>query len=143
MGILNNNNYFSRKNNMLYTGSSQIKSAIACESKMIAELKGKWKEEKSEALLTSSYLDEAISGTLEKFKKNNPEIFTKQGELKSQYKHIEEIYNEINKKRNAKFKKYLSGEHQVIMTGKISEVPIKIKIDSYFPRKMYNRPKDS
>lgn len=33
------------------------------------------------------------------------------------------------------FLKYVSGEHQVIMTGKISEVPVKIKIDSYFKDK--------
>lgn len=137
MEKLNENNYFSLENNMKYTGSSQIKSFISCQRAAFAELTGEWVKEKSESLLVSSYLDEKISGTLDNFKENNPEIFTKQGELKSQYKHIEEIYDEINSERNALFKKYLSGEHQTIMVGEISGVPVKIKTDSYFPRKSY------
>jgi len=132
---LTEENYFNLENNIKYTGSSQIKSFISCEKAALAELTGEWVKEKNENLLTSSYLDEKISGTLENFKKNNPEIFTKQGELKSQYKHIEEIYDEINSERNAIFKKYLSGEHQIIMVGEISGVPVKIKIDSFFPGK--------
>lgn len=122
--------YFSQENNMKYAGSSQIKSFISCQRAALAELTGEWVREKSESLLVSSYLDEKISGTLDNFKVENPEIFTKQGELKSQYKHIEEIYDEINSERNALFKKYLSGEHQVIMVGEISGVPVKIKIDA-------------
>ena len=31
---------------------------------------------------------------------------------------------------------YMSGEKQVIMTGEIEGVPVKIKIDSYHPNKM-------
>ena len=31
--------------------------------------------------------------------------------------------------------KYMAGEKQVIMTGKIADVPYKIKIDSYHPDK--------
>lgn len=129
--------YFNKENNMKYAGSSQIKSFISCERAALAELTGEWIKEKSESLLISSYLDEKISGTLDNFKAENPQIFTKQGELKSQYKHIEEIYDEINSERNALFKKYLSGEHQTIMVGEISGVPVKIKTDSYFPRKSY------
>lgn len=132
---LNENNYFSDEAKKIYTGSSEIKNMIQCEASTLAKLRGEWNEEKSESLLVSSYLDEKISGTLDNFKAENPEIFTKQGELKSQYKHIEEIYDEINSERNALFKKYLSGEHQTIMTGEISGVPVKIKTDSYFPGK--------
>ncbi len=132
---LTNENYFSKEASQIYTGSTEIKRFISCEKCALETLNGNWKEEKSEALLTSSYLDEAISGTLDNFIKENPNIFTKQGELKSQYKNIENIYNEINAERNQMFKKYLDGEHQKIMTGEISGVPVKIKIDSYFPDK--------
>ena len=135
MENLNEKNYFSNENNIKYTGSSQIKSFISCEKAALAELNGEWNKEKTDALLTSSYLDEKISGTLNDFIQENPELFTKQGELKAQYKHIEDIYNEINSERNNMFKKYLSGEHQVIMTGNVSNVPVKIKIDSYFKDK--------
>ena len=135
MQKVTNKNYFSQRISQIYTGSSEIKSMMQCESSTLAKLRGEWIEEKSESLLVSSYLDEKISGTLDNFKDSNPEIFTKQGDLKSQYKHIEEIYDEINSERNAMFKKYLSGEHQTIMVGEISGVPIKIKTDSYFPGK--------
>lgn len=129
--VLTEDNYFSKEASQIYTGSSEIKDFLKCESCALAKLNGEWVKEKTESLLVSSYLDEKISGSLDKFKDSNPEIFTKQGDLKSQYKHIEEIYDEINSERNAMFKKYLSGEPQVIMTGEISGVPIKIKIDSY------------
>ena len=129
--MLNDKNYFSTENNIKYTGSSQIKSFISCEKKALSELKGDWIQEKTDSLLASSYLDEKVSGTLNDFIQDNPELFTKKGDLKSQYKHIEDIYNEINSERNSMFKKYLSGKPQVIMTGKISGVPVKIKIDSF------------
>jgi len=129
MEKLNEKNYFSLENNIKYTGSSQIKSFISCEKAALAELTGEWKEEKSDAILVSSYVDEAISGTLDNFKEQHPEIFLKSGELKAQYKNAEEIVNKI--KDDTIFYKYLQGEPQVIMTGEISGVPIKIKIDSY------------
>lgn len=131
--ILTNENYFSPEMNMKYAGSSQIKSFFSCEAKTIAELKGEWQEPKSDSMLVSSYIDEAISGTLEEFKIKNPEIFTKQGELKAQYKIAEKVLEQI--KNDPMFYKYLQGDHQTIMTGEISGVPIKIKIDSYFKDK--------
>lgn len=131
--ILTNDNYFNNEMNIKYTGSSQIKSFFKCEAKSLAELKGEWEEPKSDAMLVSSYIDEAISETLEDFKIKNPEIFTKSGELKAQYKIADKVLDQI--KNDPMFYKYLQGEHQTIMTGKISGVPVKIKIDSYFPNK--------
>lgn len=131
---LTEQNYFSNEMNMKYTGSSQIKSFLACEAKTIAELKGEWEEEKSDSMLVSSYIDEAISGTLETFKEQNPQIFTRTGELKAQYKIAEKVLEQI--KNDPMFYKYVNGEHQKIMTGEISGVPVKIKIDSYFKDKL-------
>lgn len=133
MNKLNEDNYFSNEMNMQYTGSSQIKSFIDCEARTIAELKGEWEEPTSDAMLVSSYIDEAISGTLDIFKEQNPQIFTRTGDLKAQYKIAEKVLEQIN--NDPMFLKYVSGEHQVIMTGKISNVPVKIKIDSYFKDK--------
>lgn len=131
---LNGKNYFSFENNLKYAGSSQIKKFIECEACGLAELKGEWQEEKSKAMLVSSYIDEYFSGTLEKFKEENPEIFTRQGELKADYKIADEVISQIEE--DEMFMKYLSGEHQVIMTGEISGVPVKIKIDSFFKDKV-------
>lgn len=130
---LNEENYFSKEMNMKYTGSSQIKSFVSCEAKTLAELKGEWEEKKSEAMSISSYIDEAISGTLDTFKEQNPQIFTQKGELKAQYKIAEKVVEQI--KNDPMFYKYVNGEHQKIMTGEISGVPVKIKIDSYFKDK--------
>lgn len=135
MEKLTESNYFSPNMNMNFTGSSQIKSFIDCEARTIAELKGKWEEPKSDAMLVSSYIDEAVSGemALELFKEQNPQIFTRTGELKAQYKIAEKVLEQI--KNDPMFFKYINGEHQVIMTGEISGVPVKIKIDSYFKDK--------
>lgn len=74
-----------------------------------------------------------MSNELEEFKKENPDIFTKQGNLKSEYRIAEKIIKQIE--QDAMFLKYIkTGENQVIMTGEIINVPIKIKIDCFHPR---------
>lgn len=127
--VLTEENYFSKETAEIYTGSTEVKEFFKCEKAALAKLNGEWEEEKSDAILVSSYVDETISGTLDNFKEQHPEIFLKSGELKAQYKNAEEIVNQI--KDDTIFYKYLQGEPQKIMTGEISGVPIKIKIDSY------------
>lgn len=131
---LNENNYFSDEVKKIYTGSSEIKDFIKCEACALAKLKGEWVEEKSKAMMVSSYIDAAISNELDFFKEQNPEIFTKQGDLKAEYKVAEDVINQM--KADPMFMKYISGEPQVIMTGEISGVPVKIKIDSYHKDKL-------
>ena len=125
---LNQDNYFSQEAEQYYTGSTQIKNFIKCEAEELARIKGEWIEEKSDALIQSSYIDEYFSGTLEKFKLEHPEIFTLKGELRSNYKQLDDIIAQTEK--DDMFMKYISGKSQVIMTGEISGVPVKIKIDS-------------
>ena len=131
---LTEENYFNKENNMKYTGSSQIKDFIKCEACALAKLKGEWQEEKSKAMMVSSYIDAAISGELDIFKEQNPEVFTKQGELKADYKVAEDVIKQMQD--DPMFMKYISGQPQVIMTGEISGVPVKIKIDSYHEDKL-------
>ena len=126
-------NYFSKENEMKYCGSSQIKSFMDCEARTLAKIKGEYKEENTTALLVGSYVDAAVSQTLDIFKAKHPEIFKKDGSLKSEYIKADYILNRIEK--DELFMKYISGNHQTIMLGEINNVPIKIKIDSYFPDK--------
>ncbi len=126
-------NYFSKENELKYCGSSQIKSFMKCEAEAIAKIQGEWKEEPSKSLLLGSYIDNAISGTLDIFKAKNPQIFKKDGTLKSEYLQAEYALSRIN--RDKMFMKYISGDHQTIMVGEIANVPIKIKIDSYYEDK--------
>ena len=92
---LNEENYFSNEARKIYTGSSEIKDFIKCEACALAKLNGEWAEEKSKSMMVSSYIDEAISGTLDSFKENNPEIFLKNGDLKADYKIAEEVLNQM------------------------------------------------
>jgi len=122
-------NYFNKEVSQIYTGSTEIKEFLKCETCAVVKLNGEWQEEKSKAMLVSSYIDAVISHELADFVVENPEIFTKQGELKADYKLAEEVLNQMQ--QDEMFMKYLNGEHQVIMTGEISGVPVKIKIDSF------------
>ena len=92
-------NYFSPESNMKYMGSSQFKAFQKCEAAALAELKGEYVRPPSDALLIGSYVDAHFEGTLDTFKAKHPEIFTKQGELKSQYKHADYIIQRAERDR--------------------------------------------
>lgn len=129
--MLTAENYFSQENSMKYMGASQFKSFMNCEAAALAEIKGEFEREKTTALLVGSYVDAHYEGTLDIFKAKNPTIFTQKGELKSEYRQAEYIINRLE--RDELFQKFMSGEKQVVKTGEIFGVPIKIKMDSYHP----------
>lgn len=131
--ILTEENYFSQEAEKFYTGSTQIKNFLKCEAEALAKINGEWVEEKSDALIQSSYIDEYFSGTLDNFKLEHPEIFTQKGELRANYKQLDDIIAQTEKDKM--FMKYINGKHQVIMTGEIAGVPVKIKIDSFHEHK--------
>lgn len=127
-------NYFNKKASLEYMSVSQWKAFNKCPASALAEIKGKYEREKSTALLVGSYVDSFFEGTLPKFIRENPEIFKRDGSLKSEYIQAEAIIQRIQKDKL--FTEYMSGEKQVIMTGEINGVKIKIKIDSYHPDKI-------
>lgn len=131
---LTKRNYFSRKANQHFMSVSQFKSFSRCEHAALAEIKGKYKREMTTALLVGSYVDAYFEGTLANFIKKNPDIFKKNGTLKAEYIQAEEIIQRILKDKL--FMQYMSGQSQVIMTGNISGVPVKIKIDSFHEDKI-------
>lgn len=133
MQELTEQSYFSPEMEWQYCGSSQFKRFCECPAKAMAMLRGEWVEEKTDSLLVGSYVDAYMSGTLEQFKEQNPEIFTQKGELKAGFKKAEDIINRIE--NDELFKKYISGDHQTILTGEIEGLPFKIKVDSYFKDK--------
>lgn len=126
--------YFNRENQEKYFSVSQFKAFEKCEAAAMAEIKGEYEREKTVSLLVGSYVDAHFEGTLDIFRAKNPEIFTKQGELKSNFKQAEEIINRIE--RDKLFMEYMGGEKQVIKAGELFGYPWKIKIDSYHPNKM-------
>lgn len=131
---LTNENYFSHEAQLHYMGVSQFKAFEECQAAALAEITGSYEREKTTALLVGSYVDAHFEGALDIFKAQNPQLFKRDGTLKSDYKKAEEIINRIE--QDVFFMQYMSGEKQVIMTGEIEGVPVKIKVDSLLPDKI-------
>lgn len=129
--MITNANYFSSENQIKYMGYSQIKSFMDCEARTLAELKGEYTRETSKSMLVGSYVDAHFENSLDIFKAKNPGIFTLKGELKAEFKQAEYIIERIE--RDKMFMEYMSGEKQVVKTGNIEGVPVKIKMDVYSP----------
>ena len=135
--ILTEENYYSQEANREYISVSQYKDfcgsigRLACEEQALAKLNGEWELEKTTALMVGSYVDAHFEGTLDIFQTQDPEIFTKSGVLKSEYRKAEDIINRIE--RDEKFMQYMSGEKQRIFTAEMFGAKWKIKLDSYLP----------
>lgn len=132
--MLNNDNYFSLENQKKYFSVSQFKSFCKCEAAALAEINGDYAREKTPALMVGSYVDAYFEGTLPEFRSAHPEIFTRAGELRSDYRQAEKIIERL--KQDKLFMEYMSGKKQVIKTGELFGYPWKIKMDSYHPGKM-------
>lgn len=134
MPEINNENYYNNESNKTFMSCSQFKDFQKCEVEALAKVNGELIEEKTDALYFGGYVDAYFSNELDQFKANNPDMFnSKTGELKAPFKMINEVISAIE--NDELLMKYLSGEKQVIMTGEISGVPFKIKMDSYFEGK--------
>lgn len=131
---LTQRNYFSKKANLHYMSVSQFKAFDRCQASALAEINGEYEREQTTPLLVGSYVDAYFEGKLNKFKAEYPEIFKRDGTLKAEYIQAEAIIKRI--KKDKLFSEYMSGKKQVIMTGEIQGVPVKIKIDSLHPDKI-------
>lgn len=129
MKIITNDNYYQDDE---YMSVSTFKKLRHCEvdGRIVYD-----NSSPSDAMLVGSYVDAFVEGTLDKFKEEHPEIIStrgaSKGELKSEYKQADVICDFI--KNDKTLSQFLSGDKQGIMTGKISGIPFKIKMDSYSP----------
>lgn len=121
-------NYFSPEADMEYMSASQFKSFRKCEAAALAELRGEWGKKDTMALRVGSYVDSYFSGELEQFKADHPEMFKRDGTLKSDFIHAHKVAERIERDELARL--LLSGKHQIIKTGKIAGVWFKTKSDS-------------
>lgn len=128
---LTNENYYSQKANQKYFSVSQLKDFLKCEAYAMAKINGEWVEPPTTPMLIGSYVDSFFEGTLEDFKTRTPEIFKKDGTLKSDYIKAEKIIDRVS--RDDFFMSCMAGQKQVIMTGEIFGAKWKIKMDSYIP----------
>lgn len=131
---LTQRNYFSKKANLEFMSVSQFKAFDRCPAAAMAEINGESEREETTALLVGSYVDSYFEGSLNKFIEAHPEIIKRDGTLKAEYIQADAVIERI--KRDRLFSEYMSGKKQVIMTGEISGVPVKIKVDSLLPDKI-------
>lgn len=126
--ILTSENYFSPAASIEYMSASQYKAFSRCEAAALAEIRGEYIRPSTTSLLVGSYVDAHFEGTLDLFKAQHPEIFKRDGALKSEYTKANDIIARCEE--DELFMMLMAGEKQVILTGMISGVPFKVKIDS-------------
>ena len=135
MMTLTPENYYSQEANVDYFSVSQYKDFLKCPALAMAKLRGEYEPEYGRALLLGSYVDEMLTGTEESIKnfivEHVPELFKKNGDRYADVQQADDAIVRVRKQ--PLMMKYLSGQHQVIMTGEIEGVPFKIKMDSYNP----------
>lgn len=124
---LNSSNYFSREADLKYFSASQVKSFRKCEAQTMAALRGEYQRPMSTALTVGQYVDEALTGDLESWKQNHPEILKRDGTLKADYEGARLMVERAM--RDPLFMDFMDGEHQTILTAKLFGVPFKAKFD--------------
>ena len=110
-----------------YMSASQFKDFLKCEACALAEAEGEYRREPSSALIQGQYVDAYFTGDVDAFKGSHPDLFKKDGTLKSTFTACEAAIARIEKSETAM--EYLEGEKQVIVTGEILGVPCKGKLD--------------
>lgn len=135
--ILTHQNYFSIEANKKYMSCSQFKAFEQCQASALAEINGEYERETTTALLVGQFIDAYFEGTLDKFVATHPEIFKRDGTLKADFLQADEIIKRVN--RDRLWMEYATGQQQVIMTGTINGVAVKIMIDSLHPDKIVDR----
>lgn len=130
MLTLTDSNYHGTIANVEYWSVSQFKAFNKCEAAGVAEVRGKYTREESDALLIGSYVDAYFSGELDQFfKVHGDKMFKKNGELLAKYGHANEIIDRVE--ADPLMMEYLEGEKQKIMTAELFGVPWKVKFDVY------------
>lgn len=140
--VLTSENYYTAEANERYMSVHQYLDFVGhlgvqgCEARAIATLKGEFIPPTTSAMLVGSYVDSYFEGTLDDFKNEHPECFTKatknkEPQLKSEFKKAEKMIARCE--RDDYFMQTMSGEKQVILTGFLFGCDWKIKMDSYIP----------
>ena len=124
---LNADNYFSTEADKAYFSASQIKEMKSCPARAMARLEGRYTQEPSTALLVGSYVDAALTGDLEEWIAEHPEVFKKDRTLKADFISASAMVERA--KRDELFMSTMTGDHQTILTGEIFGAPFKAKLD--------------
>ncbi len=129
--VLTSENYYGPAANHYYFSVSQYKDFMKCEAMSLAKIRGDYQQPMTRAMLVGSFVDSYFEGMLQEFMAENPDLFTRKNELKSEFRKANEIIGRV--KADPLFMQFMSGEKQRIMTFEMFGVPWKMKMDSYLP----------
>ena len=128
--ILTTDNYFSPEANGNYWSVSLYKAFDKCEASGLAQVKGEYERETTDALLIGSYIDAYFSGELDNFiKRDGDKMFKKNGELYAKFEHANDIIDTVE--AQPLMMEFLKGDKQVIRTASMFGVDWKIKMDVF------------
>lgn len=131
MKMLTDSKYYSLEANREYFSVSQYKDFMKCEAAAMASICGEYERPMTRALLVGSFVDAYFEGTLEKFLKEHPAVYTRKNELRSEFKKANQIIERV--KSDPDFSRFMSGEKQKILTFELFGVRWKMKMDSFLP----------
>ena len=127
---LTSSNYHSTEANRKYWSVSLWKQFDCCEAAGLASVTGEYERPETDSLLIGSYVDAYFSGELDDFiKVNGDKMYQRNGKLYAKFNHANDIIDVVE--AQPLMMEYLKGEHQVIMTADMFDVPWKIKMDVY------------
>lgn len=127
---LKTGNYFSTEANKAYWSVSSFKAFDKCEAAGLAQVRGQYVREETDALLIGGYVDAYFSGEMDEFVgKHSDTMFKKNGELYAKFEQANQLINTIE--CQPLMMDYLEGEKQVIRTGRLFDVGWKIKMDVF------------
>lgn len=130
MTNLTSSNYFSTDANKSYWSVSSFKAFDKCEASGLAQVRGQYEREETDALLIGSYVDAYFAGEMDEFiGKHADTMFKKNGELYAKFEQANRLVNTIE--CQPLMMEYLEGEKQVIRTGNLFGVDWKIKMDVF------------
>ena len=128
---LTNDNYFSHEAAASFWSVSQFKAFNKCEAAGLAESRGEYQREETDALLVGSYVDAYFARDMEAFKeKYFDRMFSKRdGGLLAKLRQADEMIARVIS--DPLMVDYLSGEKQVVMVADLFGLPWKAKLDVY------------
>ena len=128
MMTLMTDNYHSTEANTAYWSVSLFKAFDKCEASGLAQVRGQYKREETDALLIGGYVDAYFAGEMDEFVgKHADTMFKKNGELYAKFEQANRLVNTIE--CQPLMMDYLEGDKQVIRTGSLFGVDWKIKMD--------------
>lgn len=129
--IITKDNYYSSEADLSTMSVSQYKLFMKCEKQALAKIKGEYKQLESDAFLLGKYVHSWSEGTLEKFKGDNPSLYSSQGKTKGQLKSTFKVAETMVKalEKDNVCMKFLEGQKEVIIQGELFGVKWRGMVD--------------